>query len=513
MIIHCSRSPFEFAPVRAFLRNVGYKPRSLPEKVAFSLVDPLDPASLDTRQSSHLTDATTRKAQLRFFSERLIHHHVLTLAYAAAQACPSVARIELRRCENLSKTAMLFFRVLGRHLPQCDIRLGFGGVREPDEAGLATDAERACEALYYRDSALTDDQFDALFDAAHSCSYMGDYWTARRLLERLEREKNHTEVNVLLGVAANAAGRGFLAEYYYRRNYRAGDALETIRVCYSLSMLFIRHHAPAFRDVDKGAEFLQEAFELLNELDPHDRDQRLAFRKVFNRNGYALVLFKRKRIHEAIALLDAGLARLEELATGSVALHRSVLMYNRMLCFKALGDFDTEVECFRQLVALDPLYPYYRLDFAKSLLGRGHVTAAIEAADEARAINPFLSESHAILGECYQSLDQNDTAEQHLRRACELDPLNPYHVCKLGQLWNKLDKHELTYRALRRERIDDWSDAEFESATCLQAESSVMVNEVTEEALLILQRGLARRDDSEVLRRNYDLLRELGGVQ
>lgn len=512
MIIDCSRSPFEFTPVRSFLREVGYRCELLPEKLAFALLNPLDEALVAVRRSSHLTDAADRKTQLRFYSDQMVHQHLRTLAYASADTCHDLKHVEIQHCEYLSENAALFFRLLARHLPGCDIRLRFGGADVGRKQQDTTAVEEELRNLYFSEAPLSDESFDALFHAAHGCSYVGDYWSSARILHKLEQHREHRELNMLLGIAASATARPFQAEYYYLKNYHGDDAVDRVRACYSLAMLCIRHHAPSFRDVMKGERYLQEAFGILDDLDPHGRDEATAFLKVFNRNGYALVLFKQQRVHEALTLLDMGIGRLTEMSGGAAALHRSVLTYNKMLCHQALGDSASQRACFQQLIELDPLYPYYRLDYADSLIAQGRFVEAIDTAERAREIDPFLSGSHAIMGRCFQALHDHARAEECFRRALELDPLNPYHLCNLGILWNGLDKHALTYESLRNADIDSWDDTNYESAVCLQAESSVMVHESTDEALAILRRGLARRGSSQNLRNNLELMTSIAGA-
>lgn len=513
MIIDCSRSPFEFAPVRRFLEEIEHRCETLPEKLAFALLNPLDDDAVGIRQSSHLTDAADRMAQLRFYSDRMVHQHLRALAYAAAKTCRELESLEIRRCEHLHENAALFFRLLDRHLPNCDIRLRFGGSANGRGDDGATPAERAVRNLHHRDDPLDDESFGALFDAAHRCSYVGDYWSSARILEKLEREREHRELNVLLGIAANAKADPIRAEYYYLRNYHGDDVMDKIRACYSLSMLCIRHHTPTFRDVDQGERYLEEAFELLTEADPHDQDEDLSFRKVFNRNGHALVLFKRKRVRDALAQLERGIARLMELSGDAVALHLSVLTYNKMLCHRALGDAARERACFRELMELDPQYPYYRLDYANSLAAHGCYEEAIEAAEQAQVIDPFLAESHAVIGRCHRALQRLGRAEESFRRAHELDPLDPYYLCNLGSLWNERNDHQRTYDALQAADVDAWDDASYESAVCLRAESSVMVHQTTDEALAILECSLQRRGSSEILRRNLELISSIQGIE
>jgi len=512
MLINSSCSPFEFASVRDFLERIGYRGELLPEKLALALLNPLDEPLVKVRQSSHLTDSADRENQLRFYSERMVHQHLRTLAYTSAKFCQDLKQLEIHHCEHLSKGAGLFFRLLDHHLPDCDIHLRFGGHIEKHPPHNIVEAEQKVRSLYEGEVPLDEESFDFLFDAAHRCSYVGDYWTSERLLEKLEREKEHRELNVLMGVAASATARPFRAEYYYLKNYRGEDAIDKVRACYSLAMLCVRHHAPNFRDLDRGEGYLQEALEILDGLDPNDQNEELSFHKVFNRNGYALVLFKRKHIHEALEVLNKGIARLSELGQEAVALHKSVLTYNKMICHKALADVSNQRACFRDLIESDPLYPYYRLDFANSLMEEGSYSEAIATAEQARALDPFLSESYSIKGQCFQALEQDTLAEKNLREAHQLDPLNPYHLCNLGIIWNKRNKHELTHSTLGAINIESWNDANYESALCLRAESSIMVHEETSEALDILRGGLMRRGSWKNLHHNLDLISTLGGT-
>lgn len=506
MIINCARSPFELAPVRSFLEQSGHRCELYPEKLALALLSPLDDDVVGVRQSSHLTDSATRQTQLRFYSDRMVHQHLRTLAYASSKTCSGLERIRINHCEYLGAGAALFFRILARHMPHCEIELRFGGSTEGRRHHGLTAAEHNVRNLYLRPGPLDDGAFETLFDAAHRCSYVGNYWSAERILTKLELEREHREVNVLLGIAASATARPFRAEYYYLKNYRGDDMMERVRACYSLSMLCIRHHAPSFRNIDQGERYLQEAYAILCEVDPRDEDEELSFRKVFNRNGHALVLFKRGQVREALAQLDRGIARLSEIGGEPVGLHRSVLTYNKMLCHRALGDAPSERACFHELMELDPRYPYYRLDYANSLLAQGCLEEAIAAAERARDIDPFLAESHAIMGKCYRALHRPQDAAQSFERAHELDPLDPYYLCHLGSVWNELDAHQRTYDALRREDVESWDDTSYESGVSLLAESSVMVHHTTGEAVAALERGLERLGASSSLEHNLELM-------
>lgn len=513
MIIDCACSPFEFAPVRTLLAKVGYHARSLPERLALALVDPLDEQVFAARGASHLTDSASQDKQLRFYSDRMVHQRIRTLSRSFAMAHSQIESIEIRHCENMHEGSRLFFQLLARHLPRCEIQLRFGGSSAPDLDECLTTAERSPRDLYLRTAPLDDDEFARLFETARRCSYVGDYWTSARLLEKLERQRPHREVNVLLGIAANAKADPFRAEYYYLRNYRDDHVVDKVRACYSLSMLCIRHHSPAFRDIDRGEDYLQEAHALLQAADPNDDDEDLAFRKVFNRNGHALVLFKRNQVRGALAQLDRGIARLGELSGEAVPLHLSVLTYNAMLCHRALGEFDAERERFDALVRLDPLYPYYRFDYANGLRIRGLLDEAAEVALGGQHLDPFLAEGHALIGRCRREQGRLREAEQCFRRAHDLDPLDPYYLCNLGSLWNALDEHQRTHDALASEDIDAWNDASFESAITLRAESSLMVHQRTDEAVAILEHGLSRRASSEPLLANLRHINAIEGAR
>ncbi len=104
-------------------------------------------------------------------------------------------------------------------------------------------------------------------------------------------------------------GRTLEAEFCYLRWRDDPDPLGVAGADYGLSMLYARHHPPVLRSLDRTAEHLEHGYAVLDRV-PADDTRDLTFHKVFNRNGYALVEFRRGRVEEAIDHLTQGIARL-----------------------------------------------------------------------------------------------------------------------------------------------------------------------------------------------------------
>lgn len=511
MHVRCRRTPFEFAPVREFLDRVGYRPSSVPEQVAHLLVRGTDGGVEDVRAESHLTDATTVDTQLRYFTEPLVRQRLFTLAAASKHACRGLDRIEIEGCEHIHEGTALFFHALGHHLPSCRIEMTFSRTAEVEAASDDPAGRREAEvaSACLRERPLTDDEFVRVLDAARTCTYVGDYHTSERLARRLARERFHVEVEMLLGVAANATLRPFEAEYHFGRVYAHAEPLDRARACYSLAMLAIRHHASSFRDLDRGEAYLQEAYEIIVGLDPSDRDAELAFRRVFNRNGLALVWFKRGRVREALASLDLGIARLRELAGAEVDLHHSVLEYNRILCLRALGDTARAEASYRRLLDLDPTYPYYPMDWARWELAAGRPESALLAAQRAREIDPYLATAHSLMGRAFVAAGDEVRGETSLARAAELEPVSPYHICSLASLWNRTGRYERTRALLSRHDLTSWDEDHHECGVALLAQAIAVTDGHLDTSLALLESCARLRPDSPRLEQNLALLRSI----
>ncbi len=141
------------------------------------------------------------------------------------------------------------------------------------------------------------------------------------------------------------------AEQWYNR-WAALSDLDHARANYAKSMLYARHHPPYLRSIDEAGRLLEEAYELFEAMTEED-NPKLVFEKVFNRNGYALVQFRRGNVDSAVDLVTRGIETLDGYS-GSEHLHRAVLMYNRAQCYAALRQWDIAISQYKELIQVDP---------------------------------------------------------------------------------------------------------------------------------------------------------------
>ncbi|QXB87672.1 tetratricopeptide repeat protein (plasmid) [Acinetobacter lwoffii] len=143
----------------------------------------------------------------------------------------------------------------------------------------------------------------------------------------------------------------------------------------------------------------------------NDDFEKLTFEKIFNRNGYALILFKEGK------LLDAKLQILECLdninkyhgddINNKINIHKSVLLYNLAQCYEKLGMIDDAISTFKILLELDPNMDEYYLDLSRCYGVSEQVENAIFACETATKIEPYNYQNWAnvsILAESYGTL-------------------------------------------------------------------------------------------------------------
>jgi tetratricopeptide (TPR) repeat protein len=185
-------------------------------------------------------------------------------------------------------------------------------------------------------------------------------------------------------------------------------------------MLYARHHSPFLRSLDKAAEFLEHGHAMLQGAQSSDAED-LDFHKVFNRNGYALVEFRRGRVEEAIALLTDGIAHLRS-GSAKNRMHQTVLIYNLAQCHRRSGNHAQAIEVYEQLLELDGRMPEYHMELAHCHLDLDDFPTALECLLTARALGPSIQEVHSLLGYTYLKLGRVGEAVNSYRAAHEYAP-------------------------------------------------------------------------------------------
>ncbi|EPF4180569.1 tetratricopeptide repeat protein [Vibrio cholerae] len=202
-----------------------------------------------------------------------------------------------------------------------------------------------------------------IFDSAMKIINSGDIFTAESILEHCCKcfEGFYIRKSNIIGTVKNCLGKSSEAEYYY--NNHDGTLLSKIKSAYPTSMLYLRHHPKSLQNPRMASKLLEHSFTLLqnSEVSTELSIDELDFHRVFNRNGYALILFRDGKVEEAVDLLKWGLSVLGD-KCGKFHMHKSVILYNIYQCYKQSGDIAKAHEYIDMVLDIDPMFPEYWLE-------------------------------------------------------------------------------------------------------------------------------------------------------
>lgn len=245
----------------------------------------------------------------------------------------------------------------------------------------------------------------------------GDSWTARLVADAyLEAVDDISPLMVdKLGIAFALQAEPAIAEKMWKI-WRSLGGIEEARACYSLAMLYARHYPDALRDMRIAEGFLSEAWELLvDEPASTKRD----YEAVFNRNGFALLLFRAEKYTEARELLEEGLHILDatEYAEG---IHYSVLTENLARVCHAMGDAESAERYFKKTIDLDANFAEYHQDYALFLCDSGRYSEALAEVEETINLDPSMPEAYRLSGYIFMQLGDYERARDSYFSAYKL---------------------------------------------------------------------------------------------
>ncbi|MFD5479140.1 tetratricopeptide repeat protein [Streptomyces hawaiiensis] len=407
-----------FLPVKELLH--GARTDSWPRQalIGLKLVSPDDPACAAVEETESLTDAAQAHDRIRFFLKDRLVRNFRDVGRAWAHDTGPVS-VEVAGCEHLDDGSRLFFETLATLGTDVTVRLLPGPVDAPrtDVAPAYEEnaRERRIEHLCSTAGRPGEGDLDFLMEEAGRYLSLGDSWSAGRILSVVLNHRAEPAVWGKLGLSYAMRGRTMEAEFCYLRWRESTSAVAAAGADYALSMLYARHHPPFLRSLDKAAEFLEHGYALLRESPPAGVED-LDFHKVFNRNGYALIEFRRGRVGEAIALLSDGIARLRS-GSAKNRMHQTVLVYNLAQCHRRSGNHAEAIRAYRQLLELDGKMPEYHMELAHCHLDLGEFTKALACLLTARDLGPSIQEVHSLLGFTYLQLGRPDEAVSAYRAA------------------------------------------------------------------------------------------------
>ncbi|QSX24194.1 tetratricopeptide repeat protein [Priestia megaterium] len=279
------------------------------------------------------------------------------------------------------------------------------------------------------------------------------------LLANTESPEEQVKLHLRLGVSYVANDQQKKGEEHYLKVLSDFDNPgKHASALYGLSMLYLRHFENEKRSLKKGEECLLKAKEII-EKNQHQLDDEYLFHKVFNRNGYSLVLFKKGEVELAHEYCADGEKKLfDYYGNDQHLLHRTVLIYNATMTATALGRYEEAFHYFEKLLELDPFYEDYwfsRFNLHRKL---GNFEEAIKDINQAINLNPFVSNFYVNRADVLVDLEKYDEVEWNYKRALELDSNNIEAKINYGVFMmnnEKIDDSIILFKELEAEDIDD----------------------------------------------------------
>lgn len=497
------RTPLSFGVVKQILREFEVEPHreGLPAQT-LRIFWPLDPELAERARAgaSSLTDASTSDEQIRFFQKHRARRNYIKVASEISERCGAVC-IRIGNCDQLDEPSRDFLSVAAA---VCGWRIDYTPKfleSLPSSSAWAAEDE---EILRVVASEEVGDRLDEVWVAAFEFINVGDAWTGVALGKLMVKHEQSPRMWNLLALGHAMLSETEQAEFYYRRWAADGGVLDKVRAFYGIAMLYARHHPEGLRSLDVADMFLQDAYELLEQMDPVERARdAIVFEDVFNRNGQALILFRRGEVDAALALLEWGIARLT--ATGEkVAIHRSVLLYNLAQCHRQLGDLSAAIEAYERLLVVDPFMAEYRFEAAKCHAEAGDLAAAITAVEAGLSLDDSLAAGWSLLGVYFDRAHEVNEAVRAFGQAHALNPKSPKYALDFAYTLLLSGKPEQARATLRHVHPDTRELAQRRAV--LLAESWLKEGDVGR-AIEELESALGEMPNSETLARNLSILR------
>lgn len=484
-----------FHVVRCLCEQINYQPQEQFEKEDFRLVYPLlmDIKNFEKRS---LTEAQDYKNQLRFYTIERVDRQLYSLLRSIHKFIGENFEIEIYNVNALDPGSARFLKLLASK------KLGdvtyYGNISQLPYYNDPIENTVKFELRKLNQNNMT----DKVHDLALQFLSVGDAWTSIKLSKRIFEINKDDEFLYDLGIAYTMIGETETAAYYLYKSKELGKFNRVIDANYVLSMLYTRHHPRYLQSLQKAEDLLQEAFSLME-------DKEEDFHKIFNRNGYALILFRRGQIEEAINILKNGIKQLRTNISlqNKGNLHESVLIYNLAQCYTKLDLFEEASLAFEELIKIDPYYPENRLEYAKLLLGYGNEEAAIKQLNVARELNPNLIEIYSIYGYLYAQRENNQLAEKYYLKAFQFNNDKFEYLYDLIYMMTLNNKYEECYSLIKDIKIDVLSLNEQEYVDFFTIEAECLINlGKKEEAIDIMRFCIEQFPTNETLKINIQML-------
>ena len=490
------------AVLKALVQECEFRPATTREKLAMRFLYPLENPYHVSADEVSMSDGAEFVDQIRFFlAERGRRHFRLLAEQIVDRLGPT--RVIVTKGHLLDEGSVDFFRTIGQSGIPIEIVISSDALPQPATSITYRESREETEtwsAMRYSGPLRNADRVK-LRRAAEAHLNVGDAWTSVPLCIRLLKDAPDQKLNFMTGMGLLLLGRTLEAETYYRRWRNDGPRCKA-RADYTLAMLYVRHHPEHLRSLEVAEQLLEEAYSILEQLP--EGDSQVTFEQVFNRNGLALIEYKRGLVDEAAKRVVEGINRLVS-ENPRQALHRVVLIYNVALCYQTLNRWQEARETFAELLDFDPLMPEYHLELARVDIALGNPQSALMSIENALGIDSYIGEAHSLQGYVLGELGRADDALASYRRAFYLDQGSPNTTYDLAYALNEMELRDEAGRVLETHLRQAGESSLSADGWALYAEIATYTSGLNRARFLILE-GMKLHPKSTDLAENLALL-------
>ncbi|MFF5859852.1 tetratricopeptide repeat protein [Streptomyces sp. NPDC012751] len=433
--------------LKALIIEAGFNATEVRERLAMRFLYPLSNQYSIPPAEISMSDGADFAHQIRFFLIERSRRHVRFLSDRILKSLGPTT-VHIYNSAALDTGSRDFVSTLSRS----GIAMNFLLHSEEAPTGtqlithVPTPEELTAQRHARKKGKLTHSEFTELRSAAERYLNVGDAWTVIPLCERLLEEASDPELHRIMGIALLLVGKTLEAEAHYLR-WRTGGETQSVKANYALAMLYARHHPKHLINLDQSERYLEEAFNILQDASPDYPN--LTFDQVFNRNGLALLEYKRGMIERAAQRVQNGIDRLLNETTPQESLHRVVLIYNVALCYQTLGRLAEAKETFNELIEHDPKMPDYHLELARVHLSLDDHAAALSRINIALSLDGSIAEAHSLRGYALAQMGNIEEGLTSLREAFRLDQAFPSYAYDLAYALNEAQQHHEAQEILK----------------------------------------------------------------
>lgn len=425
--IVCTQSPIMMLPIRALLQQIGFRPTSFREHVAYAF---LYPFSSHYRKSLARLSLLERVPEAQFFGVVSQWRVQRWLGWLARAVAPQLAhqRVFFYDVAHLDEPSRLFLSILSCYTPTGAVNMMYG---PPSKSGATV----ACSAIFMaseerllyplllkRVDDITAAESALLKKALTGCVLSANYWQTEEVARALMSTERAQALHIR-GIAARFREDFAAAELFYMRAVEQQDAppLTQFEAYYARAVTHLRFYPREMQDWRIARHCIDQADIVLAEHDFTPESH--AYARIMLTGVRALLAFRRRNHDHAWQHTKTMRTIIESLpASERRECCLVTTLGNQAQLQRALGNLEKSLELNHQIVLHDPQLPMAWTEYIKCLLDLRLFERVGIALSEALSLHHECAQLHSLHGQYLRSTGQHAHSLSAFERAARYAP-------------------------------------------------------------------------------------------